>query len=86
MLKIETIQIDAGETPMGTFTMAAHKPRRKVKARVIRESTWRHVRRVLAIAESESWVYGGGNNGTFQAVEKLRSHLEWVSQRRNGTQ
>lgn len=37
MRKIETIKLIAGETPMGTLTMATHPPRRKRAVRVLRE-------------------------------------------------
>lgn len=47
MRKIETIKLIAGETPMGTLTMATHPPRRKRAVRVLRERDYIYLLRAL---------------------------------------
>jgi hypothetical protein len=74
--KFETVQIAAGETPMGTLTMATHRPRREIKARVIRESDWRKIMKLVCVAwcadpESDS----GRELLISDAVAELKEHL-----------
>lgn len=40
MRRIETVAIVAGQTPMGTLTMATHKPRKRVPARLVRSKDY----------------------------------------------
>lgn len=52
MRKIETIKLIAGETPMGTLTMATHPPRRKRAVRVLRERDYIYLLRAARSSEA----------------------------------
>lgn len=53
MRKIESIMLKAGQTPMGTLTMATHPPRKTVSVRVIRERDYRLLLAVARKAEEQ---------------------------------
>jgi hypothetical protein len=74
--KFETVPIDAGETPLGTLTMATHPPRRKIKARVIREADWRKIMKLVCTAWSADPDSDSGRELLISdAVAELKEHL-----------
>ena len=80
--KFETIQIVAGETPTGTLTMATHRPRREIKARVIREADWRKIMKLVTVAWTASAESDSGRELLISdAVAELKEHLRSQSDR-----
>ena len=75
MLKLETLVVDAGETPGGVLTMSARAPRQKVKARVIRERDWRKVLAVVRAVERAEAEWPLKQSAPRDALDALRAHL-----------
>jgi len=74
--KFETVQIVAGETPCGTLTMATHPPRRKIKARLIREADWRKIMNLVCVAwHADVNADSGRELLISDAVAELKEHL-----------
>lgn len=83
--RFETLQIQAGETTgLGTLTMAnTGHGRRKIAARVIRESDWRLIMDVVCVAWFTSPESNSGRELLISdAVNKLSQHLYKRSTRR----
>lgn len=76
--KFETIQIDAGETPsFRVLTMATRAPRKRIRARVVRESDWNLIMALVCTAWSASPEADSGRELLISdAVQKLNDHLE----------
>lgn len=74
-LRIETILIDAGETPLGTLTMATHKPRQVIKARVVRERDWRKLIAVVRAVDDADKLFPLAQDMPRRALTALRTHL-----------
>lgn len=75
MLKLETLLVDAGETPAGALTMATHRPRKPVKARVIRERDWRKLIAIVRAVERAEANFPIGQSQPRDSLHALRTHL-----------
>ena len=74
MLKLETLLVDAGETPAGALTMATHR-RKLVKARVIRERDWRKLIAIVRAVERAEANFPIGQSQPRDSLHAFRAHL-----------
>jgi hypothetical protein len=75
-IRPETVQLEAGQTPMGTLTVATHTPRKKIRARLVREGDWRALLAVIDAADGDLGDEFWEQTETHHALKRLRRLIQ----------